>query len=85
MRLAYISDDGMTVSWQSEQWPTSMPVLFCRVYWNSHGCMFERGHEGPHVCKCAVTDDIEWHSPDSTNVGAPPYYGPETHFFGEDA
>lgn len=22
----------------------------CRVYWGSHGCQLDRGHEGPHRC-----------------------------------
>jgi hypothetical protein len=49
----------------------------CRVYWGSHGCALPRGHDGPHLCRCA------WEDP-RDSVGAPPYYGPETHFYGED-
>jgi hypothetical protein len=41
----------------------------CRVYWGSHGCDLERGHDGQHVCGC----------------GTPPYYGADTNFYGEDA
>ena len=47
----------------------------CRVYWGSHGCHLERGHDGPHLCD------------EDCSVGAPPYYGPDvvTRFYGEDA
>jgi hypothetical protein len=66
---------------------------YCRVYWGSHGCRLARGHDGPHVCDCAVDDEGEYDpvtreyfdEPGVTNVGAPPYYGPETRFYGEDA
>jgi hypothetical protein len=52
----------------------------CRVYWGSHGCDLERGHTGEHVCLlCYDPDDAGGY------VGAPPYYGPDTQFYGEDA
>lgn len=51
----------------------------CRVYWGSHGCMLERGHDGPHVCDCAGDPEIQ------ERVGKPPYYGADTLFYGEDA
>ena len=54
---------------------------FCRVYWGSHGCQLERGHDGPHRCCCECVDHPD---PDSGCNGAFPYYGPETHFYGED-
>jgi len=61
----------------------------CRVYWNSHGCELERGHDGPHLCLCALEggfDKLTRKYPDgSINVGEPPYYGAETRFFGDDA
>jgi hypothetical protein len=57
-----------------------LPQQNCRVYWGSHGCRLERGHDGPHICDCA--DDEP--SPGVVNVGAPPYYGPDTRFYGED-
>ena len=60
----------------------------CRVYWGSHGCFLERGHEGPHLCECAFgspTDPLEDQLAEALNVGAPPYYGPDTNFWGEDA
>lgn len=41
---------------------------WCRVYWGSHGCRFERGHHGPHACEC----------------GGKPYHGRWTRFYGED-
>jgi hypothetical protein len=53
----------------------------CRVYWGSHGCRLKRGHTGPHLCYCA--DDPP--EGDVINVGGPPYYGPETVFYGEDS
>lgn len=50
----------------------------CRVYWGSHGCCRPRGHQGPHLClSCRDDDEDGW-------VGAPPYYGTETRFYGED-
>lgn len=68
-----------------------LPDPDCRVYWGSHGCQLERGHDGPHLCHCA-RDDWQDHLPDGyeddegvCNVGAPPYYGTDTAFYGEDA
>jgi hypothetical protein len=56
----------------------------CRVYWGSHGCMHLRGHDPgtPHACDCC-----ECPVPDCkpSCVAKPPYYGPETRFYGEDA
>jgi hypothetical protein len=61
----------------------------CRVYWGSHGCRLERGHGGPHLCGCADEAGVDLvtrrHADGSLNVGAPPYYGPDTNFYGEDA
>ena len=66
-----------------------MPVEHCRVYWGSHGCDLPRGHEGPHRCVCAddpgYDRDTRLYPNGSRNVGAPPYYGPDTVFYGEDA
>lgn len=53
----------------------------CRVFWGSHGCMYERGHDGH--CRCSCADDPEWQG--AGNVGGYPYYGPDTLFYGEDA
>lgn len=66
----------------------------CRTYWGSHGCNFERGHDGAHECSCCdcppghhngvdapgLVDDPGVHC-----VAKPPYYGPGTNFYGEDA
>jgi hypothetical protein len=40
--------------------------------------MYERGHVGDHICECI-------HEAGPGNVAAPPYYGPYTRFYGEDA
>jgi hypothetical protein len=64
---------------------------FCCVYWGSHGCNLERGHDGPHLCDCADDEGVDPKTreyvdePGIFNVGAPPYYGPDTNFYGEDA
>ena len=65
--------------------------MSCRVYWGSHGCCLERGHDGPHLCDCADDEGVDpvtrlyLDDPNCVNVGAPPYYGPKTRFYGEDA
>lgn len=65
----------------------------CRVYWGSHGCDLERGHEGSHVCACCdcppghhdgVTAPYLVDDPDVLCVSRAPYYGPDTNFYGED-
>jgi hypothetical protein len=64
-------------------------VSTCQAFWGSHACDLPRGHDGPHLCACADDPDVDPETrlyPDGVvNVGAPPYYGPETHFWGEDA
>lgn len=75
--------------------PAGVPAFEpCRVYWGSHGCALPRGHADgpdgtPHLCECALDGDYD---PETRldadgvkNVGGPPYYGPETRFYGEDA
>lgn len=68
----------------------------CRVYWGSHGCCHPKGHNGPHECNCCECPDhtvnhvIEGVEGDMENgwvecVAKPPYYGPDTKFYGEDA
>ena len=49
-----------------EDWePYPDPEVPCRVYWRSHGCDLEHGHDGPHVCcpqphiTCDGGDDCE--------------------------
>lgn len=50
----------------------------CRTYWGSHGCSRPHGHAGPHLClSCWTPDEEGW-------AGAPPYYGPETLFYGAE-
>jgi hypothetical protein len=62
----------------------------CRVFWGSHGCDKPRGHRGRHLCQsCGSWWErllpwrlrLRW----TGYVGAYPYYGPETQFYGEDA
>ena len=56
----------------------------CRVYWGSHGCDLPRGHAGDgHDCGCCECQNHP--DPDSGCVAKPPYYGPETRFYGEEA
>jgi outer membrane murein-binding lipoprotein Lpp len=60
----------------------------CRVYWGTHGCRLERGHDGPHECECARDAHGEllprFDDEGVENVGGHPFYGPETRFYGED-
>lgn len=59
----------------------------CRVYWGTHGCRFERGHDGPHECDCCFCQDHQANHYDEDGVrcvAKPPYYGPDTDFYGED-
>lgn len=55
--------------------------LDCRTYWGTHGCCLPRGHTTDHVCRCASDE----YDDETINVGAAPYYGPDTRFYGEDA
>lgn len=67
-------------------------LQWCDTYWGSHGCDLPKGHDGPRICDCALMDNGEYHpdtrtyydEPGVVNVGAPPCYGPETHFYGDD-
>ena len=61
----------------------------CRVYWGSHGCRLDFGHDGHHecghgddyvCCECVNHPDL-----DSGCVAKFPYYGPATRFYGEDS
>jgi hypothetical protein len=52
----------------------------CEVFWGSHGCCLEPGHDGPHLCTCATEAPEE-----GVDVGQPPYYGEATRFYGADA
>ena len=67
----------------------------CRVYWGSHGCDLPGGHGGRHRCACAddpcdcddegCCEDCPRDGRCIHNVGAYPYYGWGTGFYGEDA
>lgn len=58
----------------------------CEVYWGSHGCRFERGHEGGCECDCCTCGDRHPDAGDGVLcVAKPPYYGPDTNFYGDDA
>jgi hypothetical protein len=56
----------------------------CQVYWGSHGCSLQRGHEQP--CECDCCDCPEGAPCEPYCVAKAPYYGTaETRFYGEDA
>ena len=59
----------------------------CRVHWGTHGCCLRRGHHpgSPHVCACCACKDHDGDHEENGCVACPPYYGPETKFYGEDA
>lgn len=61
----------------------------CRVFWGSHACSLERGHEGDCDCGCCECGDHhpypEWPNEQVLCVAKAPYYGPRTLFYGEDA
>jgi hypothetical protein len=62
----------------------------CRVYWGSHGCHLERGHDPDCECDCCECENHPDPDPDNPGcapscVAKAPYYGPETRFYGEDA
>jgi hypothetical protein len=48
----------------------------CRVYYGSHGCDHQRGHDGPHEC-CMGDSGDGWGPADGFYVGV--------NCFGEDA
>ena len=72
--------------------PQQPPEGFCEVYWGSHGCHEPKGHppEVPHACDCCTCASHPDPDPDNPNsepscVAKPPYYGPSTLFYGDDA
>lgn len=82
-----------TVVWVAVDDPDA-PQNPCRVYWGSHGCNLEFGHDGTHVCDCCdcpdgrhdgITAPTLVDDPDCICVARAPYYGPDTNFYGEDA
>jgi hypothetical protein len=56
----------------------------CQVFWGSHGCMHDAGHpdEIPHECDCCTCSGLTCNP---SCVAKPPYYGPDTNFYGADA
>lgn len=62
-----------------------MPDARCRVYWGTHGCVLERGHHGHHWCSCCPDPAQHPDGCEEGCVGAWPYYGPQTNFYGDDA
>lgn len=60
------------------------------VYWGSRGCVLPYRHAGPCICDCVL--EAAERLPDGRlaiiveegDVGAPPYYGAATSFFGDD-
>lgn len=34
-------------------------MTLCGVFWGSHGCSEEPGHDGQHLCNCCDIDDPE--------------------------
>ena len=57
----------------------------CRVYWGSHGCRLQRGHDGFHECDCCDCLDHDRDHDERGCVARAPFYGPQTSFYGEDA
>lgn len=61
---------------------------FCHVYWGSHGCHKQRGHEDDCECDCCHCGEHhpfpDWPDESVLCVAKAPYYGPETRFYGED-
>jgi hypothetical protein len=64
----------------------------CRVYWGSHGCERERGHEGFHLCDCCECEDHIGNRGECSDgdgeylcVATWPYFGEGTSWYGEDA
>lgn len=60
-------------------------MISCRVYWGTHGCDYARGHEEDHECDCCDCPNHAVDHEDRGCVAKPPYYGPDTKFYGEDA
>lgn len=60
-----------------------MERRFHDVCWGSHACRFPPGHDG--WCVCCDPEGIDGADPIDGYVGAFPYYGGVTQFYGEDA
>ena len=64
---------------------------WCDTYWGTHGCDLPRGHDGPCDCGCCTCEEEggthphpDPNEPNYICVSKPPYYGPETTFYGDD-
>ena len=59
-------------------------IYSCDVNWGSHGCKHPQGHPDdiPHECDCCTCSGPVCKP---SCVAKPPYYGPDTHFYGEDS
>lgn len=44
--------DGTITEQRGENYWGPRAETPCRVYWGSHGCCLERGHDGEHRCVC---------------------------------
>lgn len=75
---------GVLVTAGQEPGGPSGYVPHCRVFWGSHGCHRPRGHppEVSHSCDCC---ECPGEACEPSCVAKPPWYGPETKFYGEDA
>lgn len=70
------------------QWQGHTGEGTCGVNWGTHGCRFDKGHDEPHECDCCECPDHAASNIDDEGAmcaAKPPYYGPETYFYGEDA
>ena len=77
---------GFSFTPKTGEWPFVSPRRRpCRVYWGSHGCGLEYGHDGHHDCQCCECEDHERDHAREGCVSTHPYYGPDTVFWGEDA
>ena len=72
-------------SW-TMRWAGGRPASTCDVYWGSHGCGRKPNHGGGHRCDCCRFPRLHFILHRKTGcVGARPYYGKETFFYGDDA
>lgn len=56
--------------------------MICDVFWGSHGCVLDAGHDGQHWCDCCPRRwTHRFHRDRLGCVGTWPYYGEGTAFF----
>ncbi len=58
-------------------------LVYCETYWGTHGCELHKGHGGYCICCCECQDHLT--REEDGCVGAFPYYGKDTKFYGADA